>query len=201
LSQDDSYGGRASSAFKRRFEQLGGRVVDILYFNPMHALEDPVRYILDVNEDNQAARVIDFIFLVAKPQQARQIPPLLKFFYAEGVPIYAMSTVYSGTANSALDNDLNGIIFCDSPWVIAPSSRDSGLNTAATQLLTNPAAQERLFAFGVDAFLVAQQISALKNVSQLNVPGVTGQLYMDSSGFVVRNPPCARFSLGVPRVL
>jgi uncharacterized protein len=204
LVQDDSYGGRAFQSFQRRFEQLGGRVVDIIYFDPHRALEDPVRYILEVEgeaEHARAMRQIDFVFLVAKPQQARQIPPLMQFYYAQNTPIYAMSSVYSGTPNPALDNDLNGIVFCDSPWIINEAGRDPTLNLMAAQLLSNPAAQERLFALGVDAYAVAAQIGSLRSADQLNVHGVTGQLFMDKSGFVVRNPPCARFNLGVPRGL
>lgn len=203
LAQDDSYGGRAFQAFKRRFEQLGGRVVDIIYFDPERPLEDPVRYILQVDEkSNRAAPFhMDFVFLAAKPQQARQIPPLMKFFYAQDLPIYAMSSVYSGTPNPGLDNDLNGVVICDSPWVLSPDARNPELNNMATQLLTSPVTQERLFAFGVDAFLVAQQMRGLSDFEKLNVSGATGQLFMDKSGFIVRNPPCARFSLGVPRAL
>ncbi len=206
LVQDDSYGGRAFRAFKRRFEQLGGSVKDIIYFDPNRALEDPVRYILKIDSnassDNppRPRQSMDLIFLVAKPQQARQIPPLLKFYFAQNTPIYAMSSVYSGIPNPGLDNDLNGIIFCDSPWIIDTAQRDPALVTMSSQLHT-PATQDRLFAFGVDAFLVARQMSHLSSVSELRVNGVTGELSMDKSGFIVRNVPCARFSLGVPHVL
>lgn len=209
LVEQDSFGRRAVASFKRRFEQLGGQVSDIVYFNQNRDLEDPLRYVLKVEEIKNSTgeptiysrKDIDFLFLVAKPEQARQIPPLMQFYFAKGIPIYATGSIYSGVANPGRDSDLNGIIFCDSPWIINPNNRNSNLNSMAKQLLTQPQVQERLFAFGVDAFKVAKDINQLSSSTQFKTNGVTGQLSMDSSGFVVREPTCARFSSGVPRVL
>src|SRR5205823_5983563 len=60
----------------------------------------------------------DMIFMIAPPEYARQIKPLLNYYYAGNLPIYATSHVYQGIPNAALDNDLNGIQFCDMPWTI-----------------------------------------------------------------------------------
>lgn len=210
LVEDNSFGRRAVYAFNKRFEQLGGVVMDVVYFDPQRALEDPVHFLLKVEESktadgetvfNRRRHDLDFIFLVANPQQGRQIPPLMQFYYAQEIPIYAMASVYSGTPNPSLDNDLNGIIFCDSPWIINPAGRNSQLNAVATQLLTHKAAQERLFAFGADAYTVAKNIHQFSASPQFSIRGVTGELSMDNSGFMVRNPSCARFSLGAPRAL
>ncbi len=209
LVEKDAFGRRAAASFKKRFEQLGGQVSDVVYFDNDRPLEDPVHYLLKVEETKNGGETtfvrrrqdLDFIFLVAKPQQGRQIPPLMKFYYAQNVPIYAMANIYSGTPNPGLDNDLNGIIFCDSPWIVNPGSRNAQLNAAASQLLTQPASQERLFAFGVDAYTVVKDIKLFSANPEFGYNGATGRLSMDSSGFMVRQPQCARFVQGAPRVL
>ncbi len=210
LVEQDAFGRRAAASFKRRFEQLGGKVVDITYFDTNRPLEDPVHYVLKVRETKDAngetsivgsRQDLDFLFLVAKPEQARQIPPLMKFYYAQGLPIYAMSSVYSGTPNPGVDQDLNGIVFCDSPWVVNPHSRNATLEGMAKQLLTQEASQGRLFAFGVDAYSVAKNINRLSANPNFNFHGATGIISVDNSGFVVRQGDCARFNAGVPRVL
>ncbi len=51
------------------------------------------------------------VFLLSYPSKARQIMPLLKYYYAGDVPVYATSSVYTGGVNVMKDRDLNGIIF------------------------------------------------------------------------------------------
>src|SRR5690554_7108230 len=60
----------------------------------------------------------DWLFLVALPQQARQIKPTLAFNFASDLPVYSTSHVYSGEPNPSKDRDLNGIVFCDTPWLL-----------------------------------------------------------------------------------
>lgn len=192
LIEKTTFGRRASASFKKRFEQLGGTVHQMVYFEQNQTLDDPVEYL---------KQLYDFLFLMASPQQARQVPPLIQFYYGRQSPIYAMANLYEGTPHPGRDDDLNGVIFCDSPWILNPSARNGTLNSMATQLLTEPNTQERLFAFGVDAYKVAKSIRSLSANPQFNMEGVTGRLSMDSSGFIVREPVCARFSAGAPRVL
>lgn len=192
LIEKTTFGRRAGASFKKRFEQLGGTVHQMVYFDQNQTLDDPVDYL---------KQTYDFIFLMASPGQARQVPPLIQFYYNRYVPIYAMANLYEGTPNPGRDNDLNGVIFCDSPWIVNPAQRNSTLNAMATQLLTQPIAQERLFAFGVDAYKVSKNIRSFSANPQFSMSGATGRLYMDNSGFMVREPMCARFSAGEPRVL
>lgn len=199
LIEKTQFGRRAAASFKKRFEQLGGRVESMVYFEQQQSLDDPVRYLLKI-EENMPAPHFDFLFLMASPQQGRQIPPLLQF-HGQHLPIYAMANIYSGVPNPGRDNDLNGIVFCDSPWIVSPHDRNSTLSAMSAQLLTDVNAQERLFAFGIDAYRVAKNIQSLSANPQFIVAGTTGKLSMDTSGFIVRDPQCARFRLGVPSAL
>lgn len=192
LIEKTTFGRRAGASFKKRFEQLGGSVHQMVYFDQNQTLDDPVEYL---------KQTYDFIFLMASATQARQVPPLIQFYYNRYVPIYAMANLYEGTPNPGRDNDLNGVIFCDSPWIVNPVERNSTLNAMATQLLTQPVVQERLFAFGIDAYKAAKNVRSFSSNPQFSMNGATGRLYMDNSGFMVREPMCARFSAGEPRVL
>jgi outer membrane PBP1 activator LpoA protein len=200
LIEKTPFGRRAAASFKKRFEQLGGQVESMVYFDQSQTLEDPVQYLLKVEEENISLPRFDFLFLMASPQQGRQVPPLLQF-YGQHLPIYAMANIYTGTPNPGRDNDLNGIVFCDSPWIVSSLNRSSTLSAMSVQLLSDPAAQERLFAFGVDAYRVAKNIRPLSANPQFTIKGATGTLSMDTSGFIVRQPECARFNLGEPRAL
>ena len=81
---------------------------------------------------------IEFIFLAATPQQAQQIKPTLNFQYAGDVPVYATSHVYSASGDVNQYNDMNGIRFCETPWLLeandpcllytSPSPRDATLS-------------------------------------------------------------------------
>ncbi|WP_280522018.1 penicillin-binding protein activator [Candidatus Coxiella mudrowiae] len=75
---------------------------------------------MNLNNKIRQCRREDFdtIFLVANSRQERQIIPLLRFYYADDVSIYATSAIYSPSV--IIDYDLDGMIFDDMPWVLAP---------------------------------------------------------------------------------
>ena len=45
----------------------------------------------------------------------------MAFQYAGDLPVYATSHLYTGTNNPTQDQDLNGIRFCETPWLLNPS--------------------------------------------------------------------------------
>ena len=60
---------------------------------------------------------VDAIFLSGYPQSTRLLNPQLRFYRASRIPVYATPHIYSGRPNPAQDIDLNGISFCDIPWL------------------------------------------------------------------------------------
>src|SRR3546814_7858205 len=61
---------------------------------------------------------IDMIFLGARGQDARALIPQLLFNRAGGLPIYATALIYDGKPSA----DINGLRFCDAPWIIGQSA-------------------------------------------------------------------------------
>jgi outer membrane PBP1 activator LpoA protein len=206
ITPTGDWGQGIAHAFQERFEALGGRVVDSMSFSDTKQLAPKIRQLLQVKPDTLASKKsnklsnkqqrrqdANVIFLAAPPAIARQINPLLKFYYAGGLPVYSTSLVYSGKPSPTADHDLNGIIFPDMPLVLNPSTQ------AAPPLPQKSAAENaRLFALGVDAYRLATRFDALYS-GQLN--GVTGNLFVDSQRRVTRQLQWAQFRDGQPASL
>ena len=113
---------------------------------------------------------------------ARQIVPMLKFYYAQYIPQYAISTIYNGNNNTATDLDLNGLIFNDMPFVLLkhfPSDYPyNDLRKLFAAYPNNFTDNKILYAFGLDAFLLTHSLNQLQIAPLLGV--VTGQLFLDN---------------------
>ncbi|MGI9251471.1 MAG: penicillin-binding protein activator [Pseudohongiellaceae bacterium] len=137
---------------------------------------------------------IDFLFLIANPRQGRQIKPTLGFYFAENMPVYSMPSIYDGTDNPAANQDLNGIVFTDAPWVF-----DSDSTLKATTQSTLPPAQgalQRLRAMGVDSFQLHLHLAQLAAGDVNTLHGATGVLTLDENNHIRRRLQVARFENG-----
>jgi uncharacterized protein len=148
---------------------------------------------------------IDAIFLIANPSEARQIIPLLKFYYAGDLPLYAISTIYSGTPRPNLDQDLDGVIFCDMPWVM---SSQTAL-TPELQVIHQQVVKlwpdsygnySKLYALGVDSYNMAISLNELINKSGegVGINGASGTLIIDSANHIYRKLNWAQMRQGIP---
>ncbi len=214
---ETDWGSRVGQAFIREFESLGGQVVDAVTFAEQASLAGQVRALLktDISEarakrirsvtgnriesEPQPRNDADALFLSALPIDARQIKPLLAFNYAANLPVYATSHLYNGSPNSISDIDLNGILFCDLPWVIGPPST---LKLAMSQQRDDTDTRfGRLYALGADAFTLHPYLEQLRASPQARISGETGELHLVSGSRIARDLPWARFDNGVPKLL
>ncbi len=141
---------------------------------------------------------VDAVFLLARnPAQARALKPLLDFYYAGDLPVYALSSVHRGIPDPA-DADLNGIRLVDLPWLL-------GSNPAARVAIaagdTGSDAFTRLNALGADAFLIQQRFRQLGAGPDALLRGDTGLLWMNPRLELVRESRLATFDGGVLRPL
>ena len=138
------------------------------------------------------------IFVQATPPVARLLVPLLEGKDAGNIPTYATSELYD-PARTAGDPDLDGVEFPELPMLIDPVGE---ARTAADLLaeFSSPSASQlkRLFAFGFDAYLLAQAIYA-GDSARWPIAGATGELYLGANGRIRRILPFAEFSGGRPR--
>ncbi len=137
--------------------------------------------------------------MVANNLTARQIVPHLKFFRAEGIPIYTTSAVYTGNINPQIDNDLNGVEFVDIPWLL---NENNDQNSLPSQIQNNWDSDSSIFpryyAFGVDAFRLVSRVGDLMLKASNKYQGETGELFMSEDGRLRRNLNWARFENGRP---
>ncbi len=134
---------------------------------------------------------IDFIFLIANPREGRQIKPTLAFYFAGDIPVYALPSIYDGLDNQSANQDLNGIVFTDAPWVLAdsdPLKADSESNLRPAQ---GPV--QRFRAMGIDSFRLYPRLRQFLDNDISSIPGATGMLSMDENGRIRRSLEVARF--------
>lgn len=209
IAPEGPWGTRVVGAFKRHWEALGGRIAAYKtfpsamrdYASAVHAL---------VAASGRAAAVpggapgnpgagMDFVFMVATPLEGRQIHPQLAQ-EAGDLPIYATSHVYSGSRAAEADQDLDGVMFPDMPWILTPE-RVSMRQVIARHFAETLREQSRLLAFGVDAYELVSRLTGLRMDPVRAYEGVTGTLHLDGAGRIQRNLVWGRFSAGVPVLL
>ena len=208
IAPQSPWGQNIAQAFAARWNSLGGTVVDQLSYTPQQDLNDSIKRLMHFNDaplqaskesGNKGNKItaaevrrndFDSIFLLATPDTARQINPLLKFYYAGNVAIYSTSTVYSGIPSPLKDRDLDGIIFSDMPWVLGNGT-----------ISPHPQPNARLYALGLDSFSLTSKLSQVGSSPNSGLPGATGTLYLNNNQQIGRKLLWAKFSQGVPYVL
>lgn len=145
---------------------------------------------------------VDFVFLLASAEQARLIRPQLKFYRASSVPVLSTSHIYSGRIDTGRDIDMNGLQFCDMPWLLDDDSSWQHLKQSITGRWPSESARYgRLHALGVDAWRITPYLGQLGGGMFGNYYGVTGTLQIDSGQQVHRTLQWAQFRQGRPVAL
>ena len=194
------WGDRVLAAFRQDWEGAGGKIMAVERVDQPVALANQIANMFQVrgtgNGGAAASRRqdIDFIFLAATPQLAQQIKPTLNYQYAGDVPVYATSHVYSASGDQAQYNDMAGIRFCETPWLL-----DTG--NALRQQVTRQWPQSagslgRLYAMGADAYALAPRLDQLKALPDNRIEGLSGSLSMTNIQRIERQLPWAQFDGG-----
>ncbi|WEN16142.1 penicillin-binding protein activator [Rhodanobacter sp. AS-Z3] len=140
------------------------------------------------------------IFISMRPQQARLLLPQLHIAQIN-LPVFATSHVYEGNDDVAANRDLDGVEFCDAPWLFDAQPGLPNRNDIAARLPAARGGAARLFAFGMDAWNLVPYIDWLRAHPGSYVPGASGQLAADQFGRVRRVLIWARFQDGLARPL
>jgi outer membrane PBP1 activator LpoA protein len=138
---------------------------------------------------------IDMIFLAGTNREARGIIPALKFHHAGDLPVYATSHVYSGYLDKNADRDLDGVIFCDLPWTL---TTDNILKQNFNTTWKDQRTYTRLFALGIDAYNIVQNLQYLQTHDYARFSGETGSISMDENQRLHRELLWAKFKNGKP---
>lgn len=190
VSLDDDWSARAALAFRTQFEALGGQVVQDLRIGRRDY--DFTRHAATLRDTNA-----DGLFLALSSQPARLLVPQLKAAGVSGTWL-AMSRVYGGTPLPALDRDLDGLEFCDAPWIVGSASGVPSREELAASVRNIQGPALRLFAFGMDAYRLLGYVDWLSGRPYSFINGATGELSVDEARQVRREMAWARFQNGVP---
>lgn len=192
------WGQRVLHAFEQRWHELGGTLVGSARLGSPAELSRQVGQLLQVSGESRR-QDIDMLFLAASPEQAQQVKPTLDYYYAADLPVFATSHLYSANGNQLQYNDLNGIVFTETPWLL-----DDTLPMRQQIERQWPQAASslgRLYAMGADAYLLSTHLGQLQAMSSSTLPGVTGKLSMNANQRIERVPSWAMFQNGKVVVL
>ena len=218
---DTEAGARSGEAFKQQLERWGGEVVasevldstrsdyrkelsGLLLINDSLQRRRNIQAALDTSLvfETRTRNDLDAIFAPVSPAIGRVLKPQLDFHGAGDIPLLASSSIYSGSPQPDKDNDLNGTLFNDIPWLIAPRLRsESNLHNTASKLSLDKGPLSRFFAMGVDAFRITDQLGEMLASPDHVIEGATGRLQLTSERRIRRQLAWAEFQSGSPKAV
>jgi outer membrane PBP1 activator LpoA protein len=147
---------------------------------------------------------VDAIFMAATAAQARLLRPQLRFHDAGDIPVYATARIYTGVPDRAGNNDLNGVRFPASPWMLEHSRPGELPNLESLR----EGSFASLFALGRDAWNVLPWLNLMHRDPDFRFPGASGTLRIDGGSDgggtnrrLRRVPQWAEFVDGLPVAL
>lgn len=204
IAPSSDWGREVSASFIQAANQQQIKIISQVQYGPGQNLSGMIRQSLAYEEHKRknskgkdeviASRRqdIDAIFIIAYPSMARQIVPLIKYYYAGDLPMFATSAAYDAFDNPGQDKDLDGLNFIDIPWVfnhqVGHSSWPEPWN-----------AYSRLYALGYDSFYMTQQWQHLQSMPRSGMSRETGKLYVMPNGHIRRQLSMGRIRQGVAK--
>jgi outer membrane PBP1 activator LpoA protein len=155
---------RVQEAFEREWTRAGGDVRRLAFSgNPEDA---------PMLRERIPMQRADVVFFALGPLELRAVRP-----YVSGtLPVYATSFGVNPRAEAVVNVDLQGVRYLEMPWFIQP---DHLAVMAYPPRGGASVDQERLYAFGIDAFRVA--VAILKgDAGRIALDGVTGRITLES---------------------
>lgn len=193
------WGEQLVSSFKNAWEKEGGQLADTLLLDDDTPWAKQIRAAMGVDASQgrirsvrQALRSnirstptrradIDAICLLTTPYQSRHIVPLLRFYYAGHLPLYALSQTDPGYAlNPNYYRDLENVHLPTTAWMASPEALPKPYQSLyATAQQHWPEAFKRhrpFFGLGMDAYTISQQWLAFLALPHFPIEGASGRL-------------------------
>lgn len=215
LAPTGDWGNRVLGAFTEEFLAGGGVLLSQASYDPnTHDYSAPIKQVLGTSESEARLRRlqaitggkfefeprrradIDFVFAAASQStSARLLRPQLGYQYAGQLPIYMTSMAYTPDIKES-NQDLNGILFPEMPWLLPDGTLD-GARQSAEQSAFSSSWHTQYFAFGYDALQLALAIAGNgRDTRRVLVAGLSGQLSLSANGRVQRELAWARIRDG-----
>lgn len=192
IQQQGPWFNKVQHAFQNSLQQKGGRITEHITLGDNPKLQ--IAQALGVNQSQVRAHYIrnilrkkpiftprlrqdiHGIFLLAPPKKAREINPLIKFYYGGNIPIYSTSMIYDGKQQPHKNSDLDPIYFSDLRWILNdhyPSLKKRMRNNWPDSY----SRYTKLYAIGFDALTIGEHFNYFSSLPYTVYPGVSGPLY------------------------
>jgi hypothetical protein len=215
------WGERMTTAFTNHWQRLGGVAVSSQPYNEEdNDFSDSIKRLLNITQseerkallektlgqklqfESRARQDIDFIFLATDAKHGRLLKPQLNFYHAAHVPVYSTSHIFTGKSDPAQDIDLDGIRFCDMPWMLVGDGKIEELRQALQRDWPYAHSDlDRLYALGIDSYNILPNLNRISMESTARFSGVTSGLSLERDGRLHRQLLWARFHKGVPQLI
>lgn len=214
----NDWGRRMVTSFATEFEGLGGELLEYRsYEQNSQDFSFEIENVLALSQsvqryqrlraniggplqfDPRRRQDVDLVFLAADAKAGRLIKSQLKFHYAGDLPVYSTSFIYSMDGRS--DADLNGVMFADAPWVVAPPAWIADYPEVYGEFWPAEKRLTRLHAMGYDAYNLVGELFNSRNFPMDEIVGATGRLFLTTDGRVHRKLAWAQFERGQPTAL
>ena len=218
LVPSNEWGTRVLTAFKQELTAGGG---DLMATAPIDAARTDysasITEVLRINESTARYKRlesvlgtklvfeprrradVEFIFAPAQASTERLLRPQLRFHYAGDIPTYATSDAFE--PDTRANQDLDGLMFPDMPWILGGDFADAVRSATREAWPSGGPYRGRLFAFGFDAFRLAQALPHHGVANSVNIEGLTGRLSLDADHRVRRELGWAQVHNGELRLL
>jgi uncharacterized protein len=187
LATADDASQRQLRIFQTIWQARQGRTAKVLILDPTRkgGIVAEIKTLTAGNANHDA------LFL-ATPALARQVQPALTYYHNR-LPLYSLSSAWDPTADASGQKDLDGLHFCDLPWMLEPARAEQ---IALYESYGRPVSgYDRLYAFGADAWTLAQEWQALTDGEAISLR--SGRVRADSTRHLRRTPSCAEVRNGV----
>ena len=212
------WGTRVLAAFRQELQAGGGELLATAQIESGHTdYSSAITEVLRISDSNarfhrlesilgtklqfepRRRNDIEFIFAPAPANLERLLRPQLRFHFAGDIPTYATSDAFEPDVRA--NEDLEGLIFPDMPWMLGGELADA-VRTATREAWPQGGPHRgRLFAFGFDAFRLTQALRHPGVSGALSVAGLTGRLSLDAQRHVRRELGWAQLHDGEVRLL
>lgn len=218
LVPNNDWGRRLLGAFATEFEGLGGTLLEYRSYEPtdqdfsfeiesLMGLADSVQRYSRLRAniggplqfDPRRRQDVDFVFLAAAAPVGRLLKSQLKFHYSGDLPVYSTSRIYA--MDGRADDDLDGVMFADTPWTVGAQPWIRDLADSYGEFWPTQRRLGRLHAMGYDAYQLVSELYASGPEAMPPINGTTGRLYVDTAGRVHRELAWAEFRNGSPEAL
>lgn len=211
LSTQDTWALKQSDEFRSAAEVENVNITsNQAYADTPKGRQDAIQKLLLVNESYSRKNLIekwtqekvesisrsredlDYIYYIGQLNDAKQIRPLLDFYFAEKVPMLASSTLNnSAPEKSTNPSDIERIIFTEIS-ALTPKSRT--LDVLSKNQSSN--ILHRLQALGADAYLLANKYQLFTLLPSTRISANTGIITIDKNGIFHKRPEVMTYRKG-----